>query len=416
MKRLLAGSAVVFAVAAVSAWLCFGSGQAADSGKPGPSTEQQGSPPGTPGRLVVHEWGTFTSFSGADGVPAGFQPNNADLPGFIYYPERGVPTKGGRLARGGLVSMETPVIYFYTDKTMRASVGVTFPTGWITEWYPFAITPATDKELNPKTVRPDIRWDVKLLPGEPVAFPKEEGKNHYYEARQTDAVPLQTEVVTREDQQDWGLQGGTVVQREKFLFYRGVGTFQPPVTVRALGEGKVCVKNGSGGRVSGLVLLTVRAGKLGFKALDDMDAGAEASATLPETGASTASLAELLVGKLTGAGLYEKEARAMVKTWESAWFGEEGSRLMYLVPRKRTDELLRLTIDPKPDEMVRVLVGRHDFLTPEQEAQADREIRRAREAQAELAAAEKALAEIGRFSAQARQMAQKRIEKQAAKK
>ena len=66
----------------------------------------------------------------------------------------------------------------------------------------------------------------------------------------------------------------------------------------------------------------------------------------------------------------------MVKTWDSAWFGEEGTRLLYLVPRAKTDELLPLTMDPKPTELVRVLVGRHDFLTPEQEAVADREYKR----------------------------------------
>lgn len=30
--------------------------------------------------------------------------------------------------------METPVIYFYTDKDTRVSVKVDFPKGWITEW------------------------------------------------------------------------------------------------------------------------------------------------------------------------------------------------------------------------------------------------------------------------------------------
>ena len=88
----------------------------------------------------------------------------------------------------------------------------------------------------------------------------------------------------------------------------------------------------------------------------------------------------------------------MVKTWESAWFGEDGTRLLYLVPRTRTDELLPLTVDPKPAEVVRVLVGRHDFLTPEQEAVTDRQMARIRAAQAELNAAEQELRKLGRFS------------------
>src|SRR5580698_8407127 len=72
-------------------------------------------------RLVVHEWGTFTSFSGSDGIPVGFQPNNADLPPFVYY-RNDEGSKGARLRLAGTVSMETPVIYFYAEKEMHASI------------------------------------------------------------------------------------------------------------------------------------------------------------------------------------------------------------------------------------------------------------------------------------------------------
>ena len=58
----------------------------------------------------------------------------------------------------------------------------------------------------------------------------------------------------------------------------------------------------------------------------------------------------------------------MVNTWRSSWFGEEGTRLLYFVPQKLTDELLPLTVEPKPAETVRVLVGRLDLMSPEQEA------------------------------------------------
>jgi hypothetical protein len=407
MKLLLGGGAAV--CAALSAWLFFGAGQAADPGKGGPSTAGEVE---ALARLVVHEWGTFTSFSGSDGVAVGFVPNNTDLPDFVYYPEEKTLTKSNRLARGGTVSMETPVIYFYTDREMRASVRVDFPRGWITEWYPFA----TALPANTYAEGRSIRWDVRLLAGAAPRFPGDESTNHYYRARETDAVPLQAEVVLPEGQSNPSLRGGTVVQREKFLFYRGVGTFPPPVTVRALGEDRVRVTNASGGRVDGLVLVTVRGGRLGFKALDGLDAGAEAAATLPQGDAKPAELAEVMVRELTAAGLYEKEARAMVKTWDSAWFGEEGTRLLYLVPRTRTDELLPLTVEPKPTEVVRVLVGRHDFLTPEQEASAERQVQRVRTAQAELQSAESELQKLGRFAGEARRMAEKRLEPAATEK
>jgi len=65
--------------------------------------------------------------------------------------------------------------------------------------------------------------------------------------------------------------------------------------------------------------------------------------------------------------LYEKEARAMVKTWRSSWFGEDGTRLFYMLPQPITDELIPLHIDPQPQEMVRVLVGRMEIMSPEDE-------------------------------------------------
>jgi hypothetical protein len=360
-------------------------------------------------KLVVHEWGTFTSFSGSDGVPVGFEPNNDDLPRFVYYPYEMVG-KGGRLRHGGLVSMETPVIYFYTDRETRVGVKVDFPKGWITEWYPFAVGAPTLTSRNDKTGGQSIRWNVKLQPNEPVRFPTEKGENHYYAARETDAVPLQTQATLREeDHYDHFLQGGTILQSEKFLFYRGVGTFAPPVTAKALGGGKVRVTNSAGSRVSGLVLVTVRDGKVGFQTLADMDAGTEVAATIPEPTAKKEDLAAALVKSLTAAGLYEKEALAMVKTWDSAWFEEVGTRVLYLVPRTRTDELLPLTVDPKPTEVVRVLVGRHDFLTPEQEATTEKQIRRINAAQAEMNAASDELRKLGRFSSDAMRQAQIRI-------
>src|SRR4029079_5306361 len=71
------------------------------------------------------------------------------------------------------------------------------------------------------------------------------------------------------------------------------------------------------------------------------------------------------VRELTSAGLYEKESLAMVNTWRTSWFGENGTRLLYLVPSKQTDKLLPLKAEPAPDEQVRVLVGRLETITPE---------------------------------------------------
>ncbi len=405
MKALLvAGAVYACSVVAFGLYVSFGcaAGPADTAPAPVPSAEASG-------RLVVHEWGTFTSFSGSDGVPVGFRPDNSNLPGFVYYQDGDPNFKERRLSKDGTVSMETPVLYFYADRETKVSARVDFPKGWITEWYPYAAASPTRNSRNPRAEGQSIRWEVKLLVGESVTLPREEKGNQYYQARATDAVPVQAEAKVPETERDPAVRGGTVVQRERFLFYRGVGTFPPPVSVRALGNGTVRVRNTSGGRVGGLVLVTVKGGKLGFTTLGALDAGAETTAALPPGDARPTDLAEMLVKELTAAGLYEKEARAMVKTWESAWFGEEGARLLYLVPPARTDELLPLTVEPKPTEVARVLVGRHDFLTPEQEAAFDRQARRARSGQPPLEA-DQELLRIGRFAEQARRMAAQRLE------
>jgi uncharacterized protein (UPF0332 family) len=76
-----------------------------------------------------------------------------------------------------------------------------------------------------------------------------------------------------------------------------------------------------------------------------------------------------MIEKLTAAGLYEKEAIAMVNTWQNSWFTEQGTRLFYLVPHETTDELLPLEISPKPDQTVRVMVGRVEIMSATLEQQ-----------------------------------------------
>ena len=89
-------------------------------------------------RFVAHEWGTFTSVSTANGNAQLWNPlvGPSELPSFVYRSyEASRCFKSGMLA---LVRMETPVIYFYSGRDVRASVKVDFPRGCFTEWYPLA--------------------------------------------------------------------------------------------------------------------------------------------------------------------------------------------------------------------------------------------------------------------------------------
>ena len=74
------------------------------------------------GEFVVHEWGTFTSISGSNGVTVEWTPyrGEAELPGFVY---------GGKHNATGTIRMETPVIYFYSPRELTCAVKVSFPAG-----------------------------------------------------------------------------------------------------------------------------------------------------------------------------------------------------------------------------------------------------------------------------------------------
>src|ERR1051325_7265622 len=96
---------------------------------------------------VVHEWGTFTSVQGADGVLLAWNPlETTQLPGFVHdWNKPGLDRRpAGALNHDTkslfvtLQRMETPVIYFYTDHERTVDVTVRFPQGLITEWYPQA--------------------------------------------------------------------------------------------------------------------------------------------------------------------------------------------------------------------------------------------------------------------------------------
>ena len=107
--------------------------------------------------LTVHEWGTFTSIAGADGLAVDWLPltGSADLPSFVEH-FREVSFKGGLR---GTIRMETPVLYFYSPRETTVSVNVSFAKGLITEWYPHA------NSVNPSLTTRDYSLYDKKSPG-----------------------------------------------------------------------------------------------------------------------------------------------------------------------------------------------------------------------------------------------------------
>jgi hypothetical protein len=302
--------------------------------------------------LTVHEWGTFTSIADPDGCAMDWLPltGSTDLPSFVEH-FRDVAFKGGLR---GTVRMETPVLYFYSPQETTVSVDVSFPKGLITEWYPHsdsANSGLTSKDYALVMMkRPGgISWpSVHIDPHAASDFPTDSSQNHYYAARQTSSAPI--EVST---------PAGT--QREKFLFYRGVAAFSPPITATASADNTVSLQNDSSDPIPNLILFERRGAQLGYRVLGPLRD--QASLAPPVLDGSLDSLYFTLESMLVSEGLYPDEAHAMLETWKTSWF-EEGSRLVYIAPRAFVDSVLPLHIYPAPTNTTRVFVGRLELVTP----------------------------------------------------
>jgi hypothetical protein len=145
-----------------------------------------------------------------------------------------------------------------------------------------------------------------------------------------------------------------------------------------------------------LIVFENRGGKIGFRFVESL--GKEESIVeRPETSQTLDKVLIELEKILVAEGLYEKEAGAMIKTWQDTWF-EEGLRVFYILPTKATNEILPLRVEPKPREIVRVLVGRAEVITPEMERNVRRQVGLLKSASpAARAEAQRNLQKHGRF-------------------
>ena len=317
---------------------------------------------------TAHEWGTFTSVQASDGRQLEWNPLIAsDLPEFVYdLSGRSVTNRRGPLrlhsaktAFRTLQRMETPVIYFRADQPLELDVEVRFPQGIVTEWYP---------EARPLPRRPDelvrrdrIAWDkVQVLPfNHSVAYPTNSHGSHYFAARMAEANPLQVR------------RPGSIAEVEKFLFYRGVGSFEAPLKVVTDDEARSLQIRNSGSRPLGAMwVFQLREGKGSVQRLTGLAPGETQEIRLsPERQWKAQPVLQVDVSQglqeeLVRQGLTRSEASAMVSTWADSWFAESGIRVLYLLPQAWVDEILPLQLKPDPRELVRVFVGRAEVISP----------------------------------------------------
>ncbi len=340
--------------------------------------------------LVVHEWGTFTSVQGSDGKSLeGMQHEEEALPYFVYNIDQmmielstGIPQSfTGRCSPGcracikgycedgyndpvapqptrRLVvkqKMETPVMYFYSDKPAEVSVSVSFPQGIISQFFPkpTAYTPVLHGQAMVETG--SITYDHLKILTQDALVPQILGENIYLPARETKSNLISSNG-----------------ENEKFIFYRGLGNFVEPFSVRSEGN-RLFLQNDSIETVEHALALNISQGKGAFVDLGSIHGGFAKSIALDETlkqltpsvplAQLLANLQKKFVSDLVQSGLYEDEANAMFNTWKKSYFQNDGLRVLYILPRAETDRILPLTINVKSAKVVRSIVGRVEVMT-----------------------------------------------------
>jgi hypothetical protein len=335
---------------------------------------------GSPDNLVAHEWGTFLAMSGSDGVSLeGMYHEEHALPSFVHArscDQLHIPSV--------ILKGETPVIYFYTDEPQDVRVTVRFPKGLWTQWYPQAqvVGPPLSAMGSPGMTRDGrITWCAQLTPaasGPPTPAPPETSADALWNfARQVDAAYVTTPDWTKGNPAPVIGFRGNHFESDRFLFYRGLGAAPLPVQFTAAGGGTL--ESGSGDHLSvqHVFIIRVDNGKGAYAYRPALKPGEKLTGVIPSMNHAqpldefTRTLADDLAARLVESGLYAKEARAMVNTWTTSYFQTDGIRALFLLPQEWTDVFIPLTIEPAPQKIVRVMVGRIELLSPERERLAE---------------------------------------------
>jgi hypothetical protein len=290
------------------------------------------------------------------------------------------------------VKMETPVTYFYSKeaRTIHASVG--FPAGVFTEWYPAVqsfyplvfqrtendgtrtlLDPVLDvghpfgtalcQETYGRVGNGLLDWgEVEVLaPEAKVEVPPASLDTFTWSfAREVAANPLR--IAQR--------PGVEAAQVEKFLFYRGLGSFSLPLVAAAQLGGASLFNPSKQPYDVPVFSVDVTAESGAFHRFDGVAPGQTLSLPLEASDEHPLADYEKALGAAVQAalveqGLYDDEASAMVRTWARQWFRTPGRRVLYLLPQTDTELQIPLHVTPAPDRVVRVMMMRVEILTPE---------------------------------------------------
>lgn len=326
--------------------------------------------------LVVHEWGTFTSFQDSHGVTiSGINVDDEPVPKFVHrladipiFTTRSLPalwSQGAPRCHPDItLRLETPVLYFYPQPTFLPDqplqVRATFVGGWLTEFFPFAVAekPGFPDALTQST-RSSLQWsELRLATDTTVGLPQT--------AERVWLAPrkVHSAVVINGDKQE----------AEKYLFYRGVGHIDAPVVVSqrdlsltiSLRDAETSLKT----LPSIWIVQVLPDGRVRYRSVPGGDRSSVTVSvpTAAETPSSDLDALRVeLANALVAQGLFKDEAQAMLETWQLSYFESEGLRLFFVLPPSWTQAHLPLSISA-PADITRVMLGRVELVSAHQRA------------------------------------------------
>lgn len=330
--------------------------------------------------LVVHEWGTFTSFQDNSGSAIrGINVDDEPVPEFVHRLQ-GLPTwtlktlpatwsQGAPRCNADVtLRLETPVVYFYPPRNAGSAQAIDFHAsfrgGWLTEYFPAALAdnPGFPDQLA-ATTHGRLEWKRLQVNAKAPASPPQTSEHVWLAPRKVSSATLTT---------------ADGAESEKYLFYRGVGNIDAPLVVTQH-ENRLSVTLRAGDSDGALKLMpaswlvhVLPDGRVWYSAFGGKGTAA-GSVAIPfptrDREASHTGLDSLrteLRDALIAQGLFPDEARAMLETWELSYFKSEGLRLFFLLPRRWTDHYLPISVSTRAD-ITRVMMGRIELVSPHQQ-------------------------------------------------
>lgn len=344
-------------------------------------------------KYEAHEWGTFTSVVDSSGVTQnGMYHEDEDLPKFVHPfgelrrelpPVTQPPVTPKPPCRSKICfdldelqqntitqKMETPVIYFYADQALSVDVNVKFPEGIITETYPGPVSTFPTMQDPHIIGNGQSKFSVNILNTKSGSGPYVEPGNIYGHARS-----VNSNLIT------------SGAEQEKFIFYRGLGRFQPKISITSK-DGNLKIGNLAAARPQAAFLIHVDQNGHGqllsldsVKTKGEVTVPAKRIALLKDHTSTSPFVIKgeqargKMIDELVASGLFKDEAVSMINTWENGYLKVPGLRLLYILPRTEVDEILPLTMSPAPEKLVRSFVGRMEILLDTEEQKILQEIK-----------------------------------------